>query len=78
MVGIHTQRAMFVLLLVCIPLACLWANAGHILAFFGQDPEISAEAGVYALYMIPTIFPYALLQCQFKFLQTQNIVIPMI
>ncbi|XP_071907727.1 protein DETOXIFICATION 16-like [Coffea arabica] len=78
MVGIHTQRAMFVLLLVCIPLACLWANTGHILAFFGQDPEISAEAGVYALYMIPTIFPYALLQCQFKFLQTQNIVIPMI
>ncbi|KAL3535344.1 hypothetical protein ACH5RR_003805 [Cinchona calisaya] len=77
MVGIHTQRAMFVLLLVCIPISVLWANAGNVLAFFGQDPEISTEAGLYARYLIPSIFPYALLQCQFKFLQTQNIVIPM-
>ncbi|CAL5333482.1 unnamed protein product [Camellia sinensis] len=77
MLGVHKQRAMLVLLLVSIPLACIWANAGHILVFLGQDPEISAEAGSYARFMIPSIFAYALLQCHVRFLQTQNNVFPM-
>ncbi|KAL7138080.1 hypothetical protein ABFS83_10G138600 [Erythranthe nasuta] len=77
MLGIHMQRAMLVLLLVSIPLACTWATAGDILRLLGQDPAIAAEAGVYARYMIPSIFPFALLQCQFRFLQTQNNVVPM-
>ncbi|KAL0339999.1 UNVERIFIED_CONTAM: protein DETOXIFICATION 15 [Sesamum radiatum] len=77
MLGIHMQRAMLVLLLVSIPLACIWATAGDILQLLGQDPAIAAEAGTYARYMIPSIFPFALLQCQFRFLQTQNNVVPM-
>ncbi|KAF8407731.1 hypothetical protein HHK36_006866 [Tetracentron sinense] len=77
MLGIHMQRAMFVLLLACIPLAFIWANTGPILMAVGQDPDISAEAGVYARFMIPSIFAYALLQCHVGFLQTQNIVFPM-
>ncbi|KAL0453503.1 UNVERIFIED_CONTAM: protein DETOXIFICATION 16 [Sesamum latifolium] len=66
MLGIHMQRAMLVLLLVSIPLACIWATAGDILQLLGQDPAIAAEAGAYARYMIPSIFPFALLQCQFS------------
>jgi MATE family multidrug resistance protein len=77
MLGIHMQRAMVVLLLVCIPLALVWANAGHILVFLGQDPEISAAAGLYARFMIPCIFAYALLQCHVRFLKAQNNVVPM-
>ncbi|KAK6127690.1 hypothetical protein DH2020_038564 [Rehmannia glutinosa] len=77
MLGIQMQRAMFVLLLVCIPLAIIWANTGTILTALGQDPDISREAGLYARFMIPSIFAYGLLQCQVKFLQTQNIVFPM-
>lgn len=77
MLGIQMQRAMLVLLLVCIPLACIWANAGNILVFLGQDPTISLEAGIYARYMIPSIFAYALLQCQIRFLQSQNNVVHM-
>ncbi|XP_049359854.1 protein DETOXIFICATION 16-like [Solanum verrucosum] len=77
MLGIHMQRAMLVLLLASVPVACIWANAGHLLVIFGQDPEISAEAGSYARYMIPTIFAFALLQCHIRFLQAQNNVIPM-
>lgn len=42
-----------------------------------QDHEISEEAGQYALFMIPSIFSYGLLQCLVRFLQTQNIVFPM-
>ncbi|KAK6127665.1 hypothetical protein DH2020_038581 [Rehmannia glutinosa] len=77
MLGIQMQRAMFVLLLVGIPLAIIWANTGTILTALGQDPDISREAGLYARFMIPSIFAYGLLQCQVKFLQTQNIVFPM-
>ncbi|CAI9098555.1 OLC1v1035224C1 [Oldenlandia corymbosa var. corymbosa] len=77
MLGIHLQGAMFVLLLVTFPLAFIWANAGCILQFLGQDAEISTEAGLYARYMIPSIFAFALLQCHIRFLQSQNNVIPM-
>lgn len=78
MLGIHMQRAMIILSLVSIPLAVIWANTGHILKFLGQDPSISDEAGHYALYFIPGVFAYGLLQCVVRFLQTQSIVIPMV
>ncbi|XP_058087828.1 protein DETOXIFICATION 16-like [Magnolia sinica] len=77
MLGIHMQRAMFVLLLVCIPLAFIWVNTGPILLAVGQNREISMVAGEYARWMTPCIFAYGLLQCYIKFLQTQNIVFPM-
>ncbi|KAF9604205.1 hypothetical protein IFM89_004911 [Coptis chinensis] len=77
MLGIHMQRAMLILSLVSIPLAVIWAYTGPILLLVGQDPDISAEAGLYAQYMIPSLFAYGLLQCHVRFLQTQNIVIPM-
>ncbi|XP_048228119.1 protein DETOXIFICATION 16 [Ricinus communis] len=77
MLGIHLQRAMIVLLLVSICLAFIWANAGEILLFLRQDPQIAAEAGRYAHFMIPSIFGYAIQECLVRFLQTQNNVIPM-
>ncbi|XP_072961438.1 protein DETOXIFICATION 16-like [Typha angustifolia] len=76
MLGIHMQRAMLVLMLVSIPLAIIWACTGQILLLCGQDPEIAMEAGVYARWMIPSLFAYGLLQCHVRFLQTQNIVFP--
>lgn len=75
--GIHKQRAMLVLVCISIPLAIIWENAGRILQSIGQDPKISIEAGIYAHYMIPSIFAYALLVCHIGFLQAQNIVLPM-
>ncbi|KAF8407631.1 hypothetical protein HHK36_006764 [Tetracentron sinense] len=77
MLGVQMQRAMLVLLLVGIPVAFILANTENILLGFGQDPDISREAGIYARFMIPMVFAYALLQCLVRFLQTQNIVFPM-
>ncbi|KAJ6749026.1 MULTIDRUG RESISTANCE PROTEIN [Salix purpurea] len=77
MLGIHMQRAMFVLSLVSIPLAIIWANTRSILIACGQQKDIAEEAGLYARFMIPSLFAYGLLQCLVKFLQTQNIVFPM-
>ncbi|KAI5441542.1 protein DETOXIFICATION 16 isoform X2 [Lathyrus oleraceus] len=78
MLGVHTQRAMFILMMAAIPLAIIWANTRSILIFLGQDPEISTEAGNYAKLMVPGLFGYGLLQCLNRFLQTQNIVFPML
>lgn len=72
MLGVHLQRAMVVLMLMGIPISIIWASTGQIFAIFGQDLEISKAAGSYARWLIPSIFPYGLLQCQIRFLQTQN------
>nr|XP_023879229.1 protein DETOXIFICATION 16-like [Quercus suber] len=77
MLGIHMQGAVFVVLLVSIPLAIILENTGTILIKLGQDPEISEAAGIYASCMIPVLFAYGVLQCLVRFLQTQNIVFPM-
>ncbi|XP_038687660.1 protein DETOXIFICATION 16-like [Tripterygium wilfordii] len=76
MMGIHLQRAMFVLLLVSLPLSIIWAYTEPILNVLGQDPDISREAGAYAQFMIPGLFAVALIQCISRFLQMQNIVYP--
>lgn len=78
MLGIHMQRAMLILMIVSIPLAIMWTNTTSILIALGQDPEISVQAGQYAQLMIPSLFAYGLLQCLNRFLQTQNIVFPMV
>ena len=76
LLGIYMQRAMFLLTVVSIPLAVVWFYTGEILLLFGQAPDIAAEAGAYARWMIPALFAYGLLQCLVRFLQTQNIVVP--
>ena len=76
LLGIYKQRAMFLLTVVSVPLAVVWFYTGEILLLFGQDADIAAEAGTYARWMIPALFAYGLLQCHVRFLQTQNIVQP--
>ncbi|KAH7549836.1 hypothetical protein JRO89_XS13G0089700 [Xanthoceras sorbifolium] len=78
MLGIHMQRAMLVLTLVSIPIAVLWGFTEEIFTMLKQDPEISMHAGLYAWWLIPSILPYGLLQCQLRFLQAQNNVLPLI
>ncbi|XP_031474351.1 protein DETOXIFICATION 16-like isoform X1 [Nymphaea colorata] len=77
MLGVYMQRSVFILSIVSIPLAFLWAYTEKILLAFGQDDDISREAGTYARWMIPTLFSYGILQSEVRFLQTQNIVLPM-
>ncbi|KAK9066458.1 hypothetical protein SSX86_013780 [Deinandra increscens subsp. villosa] len=72
MLGIHTQRAMLVLMLMAIPISIIWSNTTTIFTLFGQDLEISTLAGSYTRWLIPSIFPYGILQCQLRFLQTQS------
>ncbi|XP_015068543.1 protein DETOXIFICATION 16-like [Solanum pennellii] len=78
MLGIHMQRGMLVVVAISIPISIVWAFAGHIFAFCGQDVELSIHAGVYARWLIPSILPYGLLQCQLRFLQTQSRLKPLL
>lgn len=76
--GIHMQRALIVFTVTSIPIAFLWQFTGQIFASVGQDRDISSYAGAYACWLIPSLFPYGILQCQFRFLQTQKVLKPLI
>ncbi|XP_019452431.1 PREDICTED: protein DETOXIFICATION 16-like [Lupinus angustifolius] len=78
MLGIHTQRAMLVLIGSSIPLSLIWFYTSNLLILMGQDHEISAQAGIFNRWMIPGLFAFAILQCLNKFLQSQNNVFPLL
>ncbi|XP_024374051.1 protein DETOXIFICATION 16 isoform X2 [Physcomitrium patens] len=78
MLGVYLQRAFLVLFTTCIPLSLVFLYMENILCVVGQDPEIAKKAGEYALYLLPSLFGYALMQPVVKFLQTQSIILPMV
>ncbi|OEL16003.1 Protein DETOXIFICATION 16 [Dichanthelium oligosanthes] len=76
LLGVYKQRAMLVLALVSVPVAVVWAYTGEILVWFRQDREIAAGAGSYVRCMISALFLFGQLQCHVRFLQPQNVVVP--
>ncbi|KAK1363634.1 Protein DETOXIFICATION [Heracleum sosnowskyi] len=78
MIGTYTCGAIISLLLVCIPVSILWIYTEELLIMIGQDPLISHEAGTYSIWLIPALFPYAILQLFIRFLLTQSLIYPML
>ncbi|KAF3795000.1 hypothetical protein EJ110_NYTH06236 [Nymphaea thermarum] len=76
--GLHTQKAIIALLVVCIPISILWFYMEKLLILIGQDSDISHEAGKYAVCLLPGLFGAALLQPMVKFLQSQSLVLPLL
>ncbi|KAL0378036.1 UNVERIFIED_CONTAM: protein DETOXIFICATION 14 [Sesamum radiatum] len=76
--GVYTYASIICLLLVCLPISLLWIFMDRLLIFMGQDPSISVEAGRYAVWLIPALFPYAILQSLVRYLQTQSLILPML
>ncbi|XP_051127150.1 protein DETOXIFICATION 14-like [Andrographis paniculata] len=76
--GTFTYGAILCLFVACIPLSLLFVLTEKLLLWTGQDPEISAGAGKFAIELIPTLFPYAILQCLVRYLQSQSLVLPMV
>ncbi|KAH6763068.1 MATE efflux family protein [Perilla frutescens var. hirtella] len=77
MLGVYTQRAVVILVATSIGLAVIWYNTSFILVSLGQDRDISDGAGDFNRWMIPGLFAYGILQCLTRFLQAQNVVVPM-
>nr|XP_016447617.1 PREDICTED: protein DETOXIFICATION 12-like [Nicotiana tabacum] len=76
--GTFTYGAIICLFLVCIPVSVLWIFTDRLLILMGQDPEIATEAGKYTIWLIPTLFPYAILQSLVRYLQAQSLILPML
>lgn len=77
-VGTFTHGAILCLLLVCLPISISWIFTDKLFIFMGQDPLISTAAGKYSIWLIPALFPYAILQSLIRYLQTQNVILPML
>ncbi|KAJ4973723.1 hypothetical protein NE237_006897 [Protea cynaroides] len=76
--GIHTYSAVVSLLLVCLPISLIWIYLEELLCFTGQDPLIAAEAGKYALWLIPALLANATVQPFFRYFQAQSMILPML
>lgn len=76
--GSYTFGAALSLIIVCLPISLLWISMDKLLVFIGQDHSISSEAGRYAVWLIPTLFPYAILQAVMRYLQTQSLIFPIV
>ncbi|CAO2165970.1 unnamed protein product [Urochloa humidicola] len=76
--GVDSYRALFTLLVVCIPLSLIWVFMDKILVLIGQDPLISQGAGRYMIWLIPALFANAVIQPITKFLQTQSLIYPLL
>ncbi|KAI3669652.1 hypothetical protein L6452_40969 [Arctium lappa] len=77
-VGTYTYAAMISLFLICLPISVSWIFIDKLLIFLGQDPSISAEARKFSVWLIPSLFPYAILQLLTRYLQSQSLVLPML
>ncbi|KAL1548209.1 protein DETOXIFICATION 12-like [Salvia divinorum] len=66
------------LFLVCLALSLVFILTEKLLLVMVQDPAISAAAGKFAVQLIPTLFPYAFLQCIVRYLQSQSLIFPMV
>ncbi|KAH7524861.1 hypothetical protein FEM48_Zijuj06G0164000 [Ziziphus jujuba var. spinosa] len=75
--GIYTYASIISLILVCLPISLLWLFTEKILRLTGQDPSISFVAQKYSIYLIPNLFPYAILQSLIRYFQTQGLILPM-
>ncbi|XP_074556323.1 protein DETOXIFICATION 14-like [Curcuma longa] len=76
--GVYTNRAIFSLLMLCLPISLVWASMGKLLQLVGQDPAISQEAERYAKWLIPGLFACAITEPLMKFLQSQSLILPML
>ncbi|KAK1433223.1 hypothetical protein QVD17_10132 [Tagetes erecta] len=76
--GTYTYGAMVPLILVCFPISIVWVYIDKILILVGQDPLISAQARKYSVWLIPTLFPYAILQLFVRYLLSQSLIFPML
>ncbi|KAI3852581.1 hypothetical protein MKW92_040573 [Papaver armeniacum] len=72
MLGIYLQRSWLILLGTAIPLTLVSIFATPLLLLLGQDRDIAKLAGTFSIWMIPTLYMYALNFPIQKFLQAQS------
>ncbi|TGJ80716.1 hypothetical protein E0Z10_g8044 [Xylaria hypoxylon] len=71
-VGLHVQRMMILMGIVCIPVAAVWAASPQILGLFVEQESVVAKAGVFLRFSILGIPGYASFEAMKRFLQAQG------
>ncbi|KAJ3074487.1 hypothetical protein HDU98_011170 [Podochytrium sp. JEL0797] len=71
--GRHLSRAIFIMYILCIPIAILWSFTEPLLLLAGQDPAIAHLSAKYTMMLIPSLIPFVLSECVKRFLMTQGI-----
>lgn len=74
--GIILQRALFVLGILYIPVAVLWAFAEPVFRALGQEEYIARDGAKFLAVLIPGGLGYIYFECMKKFLQAQEIMRP--
>ncbi|GAV62285.1 MatE domain-containing protein [Cephalotus follicularis] len=77
LLSLSLQRMIMILFFAIIPISVLWVNLENIMVFLGQDKNITAMAGTYAIYSIPDLLTNTLLQPLRVFLRSQRVTKPM-
>jgi Na+-driven multidrug efflux pump len=75
--GLYAQRAILIMTILSIPMACVWASGEIILTTLGL-PDVAPLAGVYSRYLIVGLWPWLVNDSYKRYLQAQGIVFPML
>ncbi|CAN6218051.1 unnamed protein product [Urochloa humidicola] len=71
MMGIYLQRSWLILLAFATLLSPIYAFSRQLLAALGQPPELARDGGLASMYLLPTLFMYAIILPAVTFLQCQ-------
>eukprot|EP00047_Mylnosiga_fluctuans_P017283 m.60206 g.60206 ORF g.60206 m.60206 type:complete len:579 (-) comp7013_c0_seq1:425-2161(-) len=74
--GLHCQRAMVILSLICFPLALIWSQTKLFLEMLGIPSEQAALSGSYTRILIIGMWPWFMFECYRRYLQAQRIMWP--
>lgn len=78
LVGLHTQRGMFVLTLLCVPVAVVWLFTEQFLLALQMPHDVSANAGIWTRLLIIGLWPYLMFECLRRYLQGQRVLWPIV
>ncbi|KAF2124760.1 MATE efflux family protein [Dothidotthia symphoricarpi CBS 119687] len=73
LVGLHLQRMILFVLLVTIPIGCLWLSSGWILAALVPEKELAHIAGRYLSLLLAGAPGYAIFEAGKRFTQAQGL-----
>ncbi|XP_031253282.1 protein DETOXIFICATION 14-like [Pistacia vera] len=76
--GTYTYSSIIILIPVCLPISLIWIFMDKILVMVGQDPQVSAEACKYSIWLIPALLGFSILRSLVHYLQSQSLILPML
>ncbi|KAJ6369642.1 hypothetical protein OIU76_027982 [Salix suchowensis] len=76
--GSYTYCAIISLIVISIPVSVIWTFMDRLLIAVGIDSEISTVACKYAIWLVPALFAFAVLQPLIRYFQTQSLIYPIL